>query len=222
MLTNDNKCYVIGRKEYGRLGLGDVSEDVTELTPIPQLEKIKIIDVECGDNNSFAISEDGKVYVWGMGSSSQLGTGEEDDVLEPKLLTSAQVKDKKVLKVSGGGQHTLFIVEAPEEKTKEEKPKKKEAQEPVSSTTNEAAADVEMKEPEPPADPVKGKGRKGKSVKTNGVEKKNGDAEEKPAEEKTEAPEADEVKETASEAGSSTTDDKGSDKSGKRGRKRKA
>lgn len=109
VLKNNGKCYVIGRKEYGRLGLGDIKDDVEVLTLIKQLDNIK--HISCGDCSSFAITNDGKVYAWGMGSNQQLGTGSEDDVETPILLTALQLKDKKLLNVSGGGQHTLFVVE---------------------------------------------------------------------------------------------------------------
>lgn len=111
VLTNDNKVHAIGRKDYGRLGLGDIANDVDTLTTINSLKDIAY--VTCGESSSFAVTSDGKPYVWGMGTSSQLGTGDEDDVTEPKLLASAQIKDKKVLSIGGGGQHSLFIVEAP-------------------------------------------------------------------------------------------------------------
>lgn len=51
------------------------------------------------------------MYAWGIGSNHQLGLGAEDDVYEPVLLTGAQVKNKEVLKVNSGGQHTLFLVD---------------------------------------------------------------------------------------------------------------
>lgn len=51
----------------------------------------------------------GKVYSWGMGSNQQLGIGSDDDQTEPQLLTGVQVKDRAVIKVSSGGQHTLFL-----------------------------------------------------------------------------------------------------------------
>lgn len=113
VLTNDNKVHAIGRKDYGRLGLGDVSADVEKLTLINSLSKHDIVDVACGESNSFAITKNGQVYVWGMGTNSQLGTGDDDDVPEPKLLVSTQLKDKNILSVNSGGQHSLFTVEVP-------------------------------------------------------------------------------------------------------------
>lgn len=132
VLTNDNKVYAIGRKDYGRLGLGDVAKDVEELTLINSLNKHDIVGVACGENNSFAITKNGQIYVWGMGTNSQLGTGDDDDVLEPKLLVSAQVKDKNILSINSGGQHSLFLVEAPESNAK---PVKAPTAKTVSSTT---------------------------------------------------------------------------------------
>lgn len=54
----------------------------------------------------------GKVYAWGMGSNNQLGIGSEDDQYTPTLLQGKQVLHNNVLKVSSGGQHSLFIVES--------------------------------------------------------------------------------------------------------------
>lgn len=110
VLTNDNKCFAIGRKEYGRLGLGNVIEEVVdELRPITALNNLKVIELECGEACSFALTADGKAYSWGLGTNQQLGVGSDEDKIEPTLLTGVQVKDKKVIKVSSGGQHTLFI-----------------------------------------------------------------------------------------------------------------
>lgn len=109
VLTNDNKCFAIGRKEYGRLGLGDIEEDVEKLTPIKTLDSFNVTQLECGECCSFAVTDDGKAYSWGMGSNQQLGVGSDEDQFEPVLLTGAQVREKHVIRVSSGGQHTLFI-----------------------------------------------------------------------------------------------------------------
>lgn len=117
ILNNDNKVYVIGRKDYGRLGVGEVADNLEVITPIKSLDNKKIVDISCGDQCSFALSDKGDVYAWGFGSNYQLGLGKDDDVDTPQLVAGAQVKDKKLLKVASGGQHTLFIVNATDNKT---------------------------------------------------------------------------------------------------------
>ena len=79
------------------------------------------IKVACGTAVSYAVTGDGKLYrcfsaqsthshgadnslaifvqplslnSWGMGTNGQLGTGEEEDVWEPYLITSKQIKDR--------------------------------------------------------------------------------------------------------------------------------
>lgn len=111
VLTKDKKCYAIGRTDYGRLGIGEQKEQVVDtLTEIKELTNIK--QIACGEACSFAVSDEGKVYAWGMGSNNQLGIGSDDDQFTPTLLQGKQVLHKNVLKVSSGGQHSLFIVES--------------------------------------------------------------------------------------------------------------
>lgn len=82
------------------------------MTLVKHLENFNIVSIACGDLCSFAVRDNGEVYAWGMGSNQQLGIGSDDDQNLPQLLTGVQVKNKKVLKVSSGGQHTVFIVES--------------------------------------------------------------------------------------------------------------
>lgn len=44
-----------------------------------------------------------------MGTNGQLGTGEEDDCEVPTLIKSKQLVERKVLRVSSGGQHTVIL-----------------------------------------------------------------------------------------------------------------
>ncbi|KAL1518367.1 hypothetical protein ABEB36_002001 [Hypothenemus hampei] len=58
-LTTEGKVYAIGRKEYGRLGLGANSEDAITLTQVEGLKEEKIVNIACGSSTSFAVSSSG-------------------------------------------------------------------------------------------------------------------------------------------------------------------
>ena len=55
--------YSLGRKEYGRLGLGDNVEEKKVPTPIPTLEDKKCISINTGSAVSFAVTEQGNYIV---------------------------------------------------------------------------------------------------------------------------------------------------------------
>lgn len=54
--------YTLGRKDYGRLGLGENSTDVDEPTVVPKLKDKKCVDIACGSCVSYAVTEEGLFY----------------------------------------------------------------------------------------------------------------------------------------------------------------
>lgn len=54
------KVYSLGRKEYGRLGMGDAAIDLAVPTPIPALQSQKCVEVAAGESVSLAVTESGK------------------------------------------------------------------------------------------------------------------------------------------------------------------
>ena len=86
--------HALGRKEYGRLGVGEGGEDCLVPTQVPGLAAARCLEVAAGTAVSYAVTEDGDCLAWGMGTNGQLGTGEEDDVWQPYLVASKQVKDR--------------------------------------------------------------------------------------------------------------------------------
>lgn len=59
MLSLPGKVYSLGRAEYGRLGLGQGSEEKSEPTLVSGLEASS--NVACGASVSFAVTRDGEV-----------------------------------------------------------------------------------------------------------------------------------------------------------------
>jgi regulator of chromosome condensation len=108
VLKNNGNVYCIGRKDYGRLGVGRLADDLESFILVEGLKHEKVIDIACGDSTSFALCDNGRLYTWGMGTNYQIGNGTDKDIYEPQLMENRN----KILKVSSGGQHTLFIEEA--------------------------------------------------------------------------------------------------------------
>ncbi|KAJ8290173.1 hypothetical protein GJAV_G00009580 [Gymnothorax javanicus] len=100
-LDSEGKVYSLGRAEYGRLGLGPGAEEQSEPSPIPGLDPAQ--SVACGASVSYAVTKQGCVFAWGMGTNLQLGTGEEDDEWAPVQMSGKQLESRKVLAVSSRG-----------------------------------------------------------------------------------------------------------------------
>ncbi|XP_059047921.1 regulator of chromosome condensation-like [Achroia grisella] len=141
----------VGRCEYGRLGLGDRVGDAEVPEPVPKLENKKCISIAAGISNSFAVTDTGELYAWGMGSEGQLGTGASSDANEPTLILP------HALLVSAGGQHTLLLQEDPSG-PKEDSP------EPEQETAEQKEDEEEIEE-ENEKVPEKPKGRPNKRQK---------------------------------------------------------
>ncbi|KAH8029890.1 hypothetical protein HPB51_005097 [Rhipicephalus microplus] len=87
LLSEEGAVFSLGRKEYGRLGLG-------ESTP-------------AGNNDQDKPAPD-SLHSWGFGTNGQLGHGGDDDLFEPKAV-AGKFAGKKALVVSGGGQHAVIL-----------------------------------------------------------------------------------------------------------------
>ncbi|KAJ8478406.1 hypothetical protein OPV22_022133 [Ensete ventricosum] len=117
-LSEDGLLQAWGYNEYGQLGRGFTSEGLQGarilnayarfLDEPPELVKIR--QVACGEYHTAAISEDGDVYTWGLGSMGQLGhcslQGDDKELLPRRVvaLDGITVKD-----VACGGVHTCAL-----------------------------------------------------------------------------------------------------------------
>ncbi|XP_063734306.1 regulator of chromosome condensation [Eleginops maclovinus] len=112
-LDAEGQVYSLGRAEYGRLGLGEGAEEKSEPTHVAGMEPA--CGLSCGASVSYAVTREGSVYAWGMGTNLQLGTGEEDDEWSPVKMTGKQLENRAVLMASSGGQHTVLLVKDKQE-----------------------------------------------------------------------------------------------------------
>ncbi|KAK8760838.1 hypothetical protein V5799_027893 [Amblyomma americanum] len=110
LLSEEGSVFSMGRKEYGRLGLGAANppdkDDQETPAQVPGLANCT--EISCGEAVSFAVDGEGRLHSWGLGTNGQLGHGNENDLFEPKVV-AGRLADRKVLVVSGGGQHTVIL-----------------------------------------------------------------------------------------------------------------
>ena len=112
-LTKAGKVLSFGRPTYGRLGRADVDAGkdafVHEAEPVAGITG-RAASVATGIAVSGAVTTDGKAYVWGYGTTGQLGkANDEEDENLPYLLATKRLKRMSVIKLSFGGQHSALI-----------------------------------------------------------------------------------------------------------------
>ena len=76
-ITKDGRLYMWGDNTWGQLGNG-TNEDSLIPIEIEMPGKVKVKELELGENYTGVITEDGKIYTWGYNNSNgQLGLGKE-------------------------------------------------------------------------------------------------------------------------------------------------
>mmetsp|Transcript_57364 Transcript_57364/g.139958 ORF Transcript_57364/g.139958 Transcript_57364/m.139958 type:complete len:604 (+) Transcript_57364:332-2143(+) len=115
--------YSWGDPVSGVLGLYDEENLAYVTTPqevaFPEnLGDTCIVDIAAGDSASFAITQDNDVYSWGYGEMGATGHPGNNDINRPKKLDvmrrikrDGQEEKCKVLRVDGGGQHSLVLIQ---------------------------------------------------------------------------------------------------------------
>ncbi|GAB2238137.1 hypothetical protein Droror1_Dr00016039 [Drosera rotundifolia] len=119
-LSDEGILQAWGYNEYGQLGRGVTSEGLQGpcvlsayfryLDEAPEL--VKICQVSCGEYHTAAISENGDVYTWGLGTMGQLGHCSlqyGDKELLPRRLVG--LEGIFIRNISCGGVHTCAISE---------------------------------------------------------------------------------------------------------------
>ena len=111
-LTTDGKVYAWGSNGNGQLGLGTSGDGTYEKSPtlITALSNITVSSIAAGNNNSLALTTDGKVYAWGYNEYGQLGlstSGFDADKDSPTLITALSIIT--VSSIAAGAFHSLAL-----------------------------------------------------------------------------------------------------------------
>lgn len=95
-----------------------VSKPVHLPFPKPQIDskdcvtddgESKIISLAAGTRHTLAIAQDGTLYSWGFGLSSQLGQGDEESIETPTMVRSKQFNGFRAVAATAGGQHSAVL-----------------------------------------------------------------------------------------------------------------
>jgi len=85
--TVNGDIYTWGAGSNGRLGHGHELDRFSPLI-VNGLKGKNIVQVACGDYHSAALTDNGKVFIWGKGGDGRLGLADDRTVLTPRELTT--------------------------------------------------------------------------------------------------------------------------------------
>ncbi|KAG0587458.1 hypothetical protein KC19_2G165600 [Ceratodon purpureus] len=112
VLTEEGRVYASGLNDWGQLGLPLSTGHSMELVEVEGLpDDAKIVHIAAGDFHSAAVSEDGRVYMWGRNSQGQLGLGKraKSKVCAAQWVDS--LKDFRIKMLALGAEHSLALSE---------------------------------------------------------------------------------------------------------------
>jgi alpha-tubulin suppressor-like RCC1 family protein len=122
-LMEDGAVWTWGKGGYGRLGHGDEDERLVP-TRVAALDGdgdgdgdgdrvgtgSRVVRVSVGDGITMAVTQGGKLFVWGDGQASQHFLGDTDSRLVPTQVGGA-LDGATVVDVSGGAEHSLVSLD---------------------------------------------------------------------------------------------------------------
>ncbi|KAJ5070474.1 hypothetical protein M0811_10946 [Anaeramoeba ignava] len=123
LLNSNQELFGCGDNRYGQLGLGESTEKeikIQKLTKIKNIPKGKIIDIQCGDDNSIMLIEDEienenpKRKLYSCGYWEYNGLGKDENTYEfTEIKSSLFENDDNILDFSCANAHTLILTSKP-------------------------------------------------------------------------------------------------------------
>jgi alpha-tubulin suppressor-like RCC1 family protein len=88
-LTSDGRVYAWGSGTSGQLGNGAFASSAYPGLVGSLLQGKTVVAIAGGNTSCYALTSDGQIYAWGLGSSGQLGNGSTSSATLPVLVTGA-------------------------------------------------------------------------------------------------------------------------------------
>ncbi|XP_078172727.1 regulator of chromosome condensation (RCC1) family protein [Carex rostrata] len=113
-LSEEGEVYAWGHGGQGQLGQPSIQNQRVPVV-IKALSDDKIVFIACGGSSSAAVSDTGKLYMWGNARDSQLGVPGLQDIqplpVEVKFLTDCDGLDPhRVISCAIGASHAMCLV----------------------------------------------------------------------------------------------------------------
>ncbi|NP_001354178.1 X-linked retinitis pigmentosa GTPase regulator isoform H [Homo sapiens] len=105
LVSTGGNVYATGGNNEGQLGLGDTEERNTFHVISFFTSEHKIKQLSAGSNTSAALTEDGRLFMWGDNSEGQIGLKNVSNVCVPQQVTIG----KPVSWISCGYYHSAFV-----------------------------------------------------------------------------------------------------------------
>ena len=106
ILSQSRKIYSCGIGDGGRLGHGD-EENLTIPCVINILEDIPCSSVSAGGMHSLVLSDSGKVYSFGWGEKGQLGHGNKENQLIPRVISA--IENIRCVSIVASGDKSFIV-----------------------------------------------------------------------------------------------------------------
>uniref|UniRef100_A0A9J7XDD6 X-linked retinitis pigmentosa GTPase regulator n=1 Tax=Cyprinus carpio carpio TaxID=630221 RepID=A0A9J7XDD6_CYPCA len=105
--TSQGEIFAAGGNSDGQLGLGHCNDSISFQRLHPFCDYAPIILLSAGGHTSAALTEDGRLFLWGDNSVGQLGLGNDSHALLPKELKLGQT----IQWVSCGYRHSALVTD---------------------------------------------------------------------------------------------------------------
>ncbi|KAG1674128.1 hypothetical protein FOA52_015758 [Chlamydomonas sp. UWO 241] len=109
-LTTSGEVWTWGRGEYGRLGLGDRSGS-SKLRPVKMmgLAGHRVVQIAGGGTHTMALTDEGRLFVWGRGSMGRLGCSDKDQCAPVECELPGGHERWRIIGVATGGRHSMVL-----------------------------------------------------------------------------------------------------------------
>lgn len=105
-VTSNGEVFTCGYGFKARLGDGDGTDHCTLTPKMITCLKVFIKQVSCGTGHTGFLDSKGKVWTVGAGNFGQLGHGDTENQLEPKMIDDFDINIKQI---SCGGNHSAIL-----------------------------------------------------------------------------------------------------------------